>query len=98
MDSNKLLKHTEDHFHFRFKKLGGVEHSPEEFTTPQSILNFEGLVLNPKERPCRDCGQLNANRTVSYQLKNQRKETYWLKKCEACGEKSEIKHPLRSEK
>jgi hypothetical protein len=98
MDSNKLLKHTEEHFRFRFKKLGGIEHPPEGFTSPQSLLNFEGLVLTPKERPCRDCAQPVGGRTISYQLKNQRKETYWLKKCDLCGEKTEIKHPLRSEK
>lgn len=57
----------------------------------------EYIRFESKQRACNDCGQFNVNRTVIYQLKNTRKETYWLKKCSICKEKTEIKHPLREE-
>lgn len=98
MEPKTLLNRTSEHFDLGFKAVAGRHVTHADFPTAKALLAFDGLVLKPKPKSCGDCGQLNVQRTVSYQLKNQRKETYWIKKCELCGEKTEIKHPIHSKK
>jgi hypothetical protein len=97
MEPKTLLDRTSEHYDLHFKAFAGIHITVGDLPSAKAVLSHDQLVLKPKARTCADCGQMNASRTVTYQLKNQRKETYWLKKCDACGEKTEIKHPLRPE-
>ena len=98
MEPKTLLNRLSEHYLLHLKPQGGIHYKPTDFNTPQSLLAFDGLVLKPLHKACDDCNRIVRKPSMTYQLKNTRKETYWLKKCDICSKKTEIKHPLKQEK
>jgi hypothetical protein len=98
MESTTLLARLSEHYLLHLKKLGGIEYTTNDFPTAQSLLNFDGLVLKPRHRSCDDCNRIVKNPGATYQVKNTRKKTYWIKQCNVCSKKTEINNPTRQGK
>lgn len=54
------------------------------------------LTVRPRPRPCDDCGESVAGRTVTYALKlGYRDCQTWDRRCSECRLKTTVDHPLR---
>lgn len=75
MDPKKFQKHIEQVIYFPDRRYDR-DHQLEEVARPL-----------PREKTCEDCHKTVKNRVVVYEVKFDRKKTYWQKKCLICREK-----------